>query len=60
MTGNRAMKARHYFQIICALVGLALLFLDQAALAGLLLVVALGVEILVSMLTGKQSNDGMR
>ena len=54
------MKARHYVEIICALIGLALLFLDQAALAGLLLVVALGVEILVSMLTGKQSNDGMR
>ena len=53
------MKARHYFELICTVLALVLLFSGQAALAGLLCVLAMAVEILASILTGKQSNDGM-
>lgn len=52
------MKPRHWFFLIAgALVPIALYFAGHAEAAGVVLVLALVAEVVVSAITGKKGND---
>jgi len=51
------MKPFHYVAVACAIASWALFMINAAEIAGITLVLGTVVEIIGSMITGKQGND---
>ena len=54
------MKPIHWFSLAMFIVGLAMLFAGFSTAGAVTLVLATAVELLHSILTGKQTNDSVR